>query len=113
LFDSHTSIVFHSACVNSKVFCILIFSAKGKKQSVGMGTDGIASSADGSHLYYYPLASRKLYSVDTKMPIDRGTDEAKVATTVTNEGDRRGAFDANKLQTSLPDKSICLYSVVD
>jgi sugar lactone lactonase YvrE len=63
------------------------------KQAVGMGTDGIAISADGSRLYYCPLASRKLYSVDTEMLIDRGIDEAKVSSTVTDEGDRGGAAD--------------------
>jgi sugar lactone lactonase YvrE len=63
------------------------------KQAVGMGTDGIAISADGSRLYYCPLASRRLYSVDTEMLIDSGIDDADVASTVTDEGDRGGASD--------------------
>jgi sugar lactone lactonase YvrE len=63
------------------------------KQAVRMGTDGIAINADGSRLYYCPLTSRKLYSVDTRMLIDRGIDEAKVSSTVTDEGDRGGAAD--------------------
>jgi hypothetical protein len=74
-----------------------------------MGADGIAISADGSRLDYCPLASRNFYSVDTRMLIDLGIDEAKVACRITNEGDRRGASDANKLQNKLPDKSISVY----
>src|SRR5215211_3765322 len=34
------------------------------KQGAGMGSDGIAISSDGMRLYYCPLGSRKLYSVD-------------------------------------------------
>lgn len=62
-------------------------------QAVGMGTDGIAISADGSRLYYCPLASRKLYSVDTEMLMDPELDDSKVSSTVTDEGDRGGASD--------------------
>lgn len=35
------------------------------KQGASMGSDSIAISEDGSRLYYCPLGSRKLYSVDT------------------------------------------------
>jgi sugar lactone lactonase YvrE len=63
------------------------------RQAVGMGTDGIAISADGSRLYYCPLASRKLYSVDTEMLMDPELDDSKVSSTVIDEGDRGGASD--------------------
>jgi len=63
------------------------------KQGAGMGTDGIAISADGARLYYCPLGSRKLYSVDTDALCDRSLDEKAVAATVRDEGDRGGASD--------------------
>jgi len=63
------------------------------KQGAGMGSDGIAISSDGSRLYYCPLGSRKLYSVDTGTLVDRTSDNRKVADTVVNEGDRGGAAD--------------------
>lgn len=63
------------------------------KQGAGMGTDGIAISADGARLYYCPLGSRKLYSVDTDALCDRSLDEKAVAATVREEGDRGGASD--------------------
>jgi sugar lactone lactonase YvrE len=63
------------------------------KQGASMGSDGIAISADGKRLYYCPLGSRKLYSVDTNALVDRSLDDADVAATVTDEGDRGGASD--------------------
>ena len=63
------------------------------KQGASMGTDGIAISADGSRLYYCPLGSRKLYSVDTDALVGRSHDNRKVADTVADEGDRGGAAD--------------------
>ena len=70
------------------------------KQAVAMGTDGIAISADGSRLYYCPLASRKLYSVDTKTLENRSLDENEVSNTVTYEGDKGGASDGLESDTS-------------
>jgi sugar lactone lactonase YvrE len=58
-----------------------------------MGSDGIAMSSDGARLYYCPLGSRKLYSVDTDALADRSLIDREVAATVTNEGDRGGASD--------------------
>jgi sugar lactone lactonase YvrE len=63
------------------------------KQGASLGADGIAISSDGSRLYYCPLGSRKLYSVDTDSLVDRSLDERKVADTVVDEGDRGGASD--------------------
>ena len=62
------------------------------KQGASMGADGIAISSDGSRLYYCPLGSRKLYSVDTDSLVDRSLNERKVADTVV-DGDRGGASD--------------------
>lgn len=63
------------------------------KQGAGMGSDGIAISADGARLYYCPLGSRQLYSVATDMLRDRDATAAAVAATVVHEGDRGGASD--------------------
>ena len=63
------------------------------KHGASMGSDGIAISSDGSRLYYCPLSSRKLYSVDTDVLADRALDEGEVEAAVTNEGDRGGASD--------------------
>jgi sugar lactone lactonase YvrE len=62
-------------------------------QGAGMGSDGIAISANGTRLYYCPLGSRKLYSVDTDALADRSLNDREVAATVTDEGDRGGASD--------------------
>ena len=63
------------------------------KQGAGMGTDGIAISADGARLFYCPLGSRRLYSVETDALFDRNLDGEAVAKTVIDEGDRGGASD--------------------
>jgi sugar lactone lactonase YvrE len=63
------------------------------KQGASMGSDGIAISTDGRRLYYCPLGSRKLYSVDTDALADRSLDDREVAATVTDEGDKGGASD--------------------
>jgi len=58
-----------------------------------MGADGIAMAADGSRLYYCPLASRRLYSVSLDALIDRSLSDGDVAKTVRDEGDKGGAAD--------------------
>jgi sugar lactone lactonase YvrE len=58
-----------------------------------MGSDGIAISADGSRLYYCPLASRHWYSVDTGALTDRSVPDDRVADTVVDEGDKGGVAD--------------------
>lgn len=57
-------------------------------QPVSVGCDGIAPSADGSRLYYCPLASRRLYSVSVDALADPSLDDAAVAATVVDEGDK-------------------------
>jgi sugar lactone lactonase YvrE len=63
------------------------------KHGASMGSDGIAISSDGARLYYCPLGSRNLYSVDTDALANQSLDEREVGSTVTNEGDRGGASD--------------------
>ena len=63
------------------------------KQGASMGADGIAISSDGSRLYYCPLGSRKLYSVDTDALVNRDIPESEVVATIKDHGDRGGASD--------------------
>ena len=51
---------------------------KGKQQSLRVGVDGIAISADGKRLFYCPLASRKLFSVSTDALCDLKQSDAAV-----------------------------------
>ncbi|MGY5884712.1 L-dopachrome tautomerase-related protein [Modestobacter lacusdianchii] len=62
-------------------------------QPVAMGADGIAISADGARLWYCPLAARHWYSVATDALLDRSLDDAAVAATVVDEGDKGSAGD--------------------
>lgn len=55
-------------------------------QYLKLGSDGIAISSDGSRLYYCPLASRRLYSVDTAALLNTSMTDAQVAATVRDEG---------------------------
>src|SRR4051812_5286129 len=66
---------------------------EGNTSPVSMGADGIAISADGSRLFYCPLASRRWYSVATDALIDRALDDDAVAATVVDEGDKGAAGD--------------------
>jgi sugar lactone lactonase YvrE len=65
-----------------------------------MGADSIAISSDGSHLYYCPLGSRKLYSVDTDALVNRDTPEPDVVATIQDHGDRGGAPDGLELDAA-------------
>lgn len=65
----------------------------GTVSPVTMGADGIAISADGSRLWYCPLASRRWYSVSTDALVDRSIGDAEVAATVCDEGDKGGGAD--------------------
>lgn len=58
---------------------------------IRLGADGIAISADGSRLYYCPLASRKLYSVSTDALLDPNLSDAQVIATVRDEGEKPAA----------------------
>jgi sugar lactone lactonase YvrE len=62
------------------------------REGYAVGADGIALRADGERLYYCPLSSRRLYSVDTAALRDRSMSEAQVAGRVVDHGDK-GASD--------------------
>jgi sugar lactone lactonase YvrE len=57
-----------------------------------MASDGIAISADGERLFYCPLAARRLYSVSVDALVDPDRDDADVAATVEDHGEK-GASD--------------------
>ncbi len=57
-----------------------------------VGVDGIAISSNGDRLYYCPLSSRTLYSVNVDALVEPAS-EAEVAKTVINHGDKGGASD--------------------
>ena len=57
-----------------------------------VGADGIAISSNGDRLYYCPLSSRTLYSVDIDALVEPAS-EAEVAKTVINHGNKGGASD--------------------
>lgn len=63
-----------------------------------VGADGIAISADGARLFYCPLSSRRLYSVDTATLRDRAIPDDRVAQTVLDHGDK-GASDGLESDT--------------
>jgi sugar lactone lactonase YvrE len=65
----------------------------GTTKPIAIGSDGIAISADGSLLYYSPLASRRWYSVATDALANRSLSEEQVAATVVDEGDKGGGSD--------------------
>jgi sugar lactone lactonase YvrE len=60
-------------------------------ESLRIGSDGIAISADGETLFYTPLASRKLYSVAVDALADEKRSAAAVASTVRDLGEKGAA----------------------
>jgi sugar lactone lactonase YvrE len=58
-----------------------------------VGSDGIAISPDGRTLYYGPLTSRHLYGVSVDALADKSKNEAEVAATVRDLGEKGGAGD--------------------
>jgi sugar lactone lactonase YvrE len=65
----------------------------GAGEPLGLGSDGIAISADGSRVYYCPLYGRHLFSVATDALADEEMPDDKVAATVRDEGDKGGGSD--------------------
>ncbi|GLW09184.1 hypothetical protein Misp01_43130 [Microtetraspora sp. NBRC 13810] len=68
------------------------------RENYKVGADGIAIGADGGLLYYCPLSSRRLYSVETAALIDRSLDDEQVAATIVDLGDK-GASDGLESDT--------------
>ncbi len=68
------------------------------REGYKVGADGIALNPDGTRLYYCPLSSRRLYSVDTAALVDGDLDDDDVAQTVVDHGDK-GASDGLECDT--------------
>jgi sugar lactone lactonase YvrE len=64
-----------------------------------VGADGIAISTTGDRLFYCPLSSRRLYSVDTAALRDRQLPDDRLAETVLDHGDK-GASDGLETDTA-------------
>jgi sugar lactone lactonase YvrE len=64
-----------------------------KPAHLTIGSDGIAISHDGKHLYYCPLCSRRLYRVSTDALADEQASDEDVVRTVEDLGDRGFASD--------------------
>src|ERR1700736_5808970 len=75
------------ATVEGKPFVIQA-TAGAAPSLVSVAADGIAVSADGKLVYYCPIASRNLYSVDAAVLTDFTQSDAAVAATIKNLGDK-------------------------
>jgi len=75
------------ATVEGKPFVIQA-TADAAPSLVSTACDGIAVSADGKLVYYCPIASRNLYSVDAAVLTDFTQSDAAVAATIKNLGDK-------------------------
>ncbi|CAO4164698.1 L-dopachrome tautomerase-related protein [Methylorubrum aminovorans] len=62
--------------------------ADGTASPIKGGANGIALSPDGARLYYTPLMSRRLYAVETAALLDADKDDAAVAATVKDLGEK-------------------------
>ena len=62
-------------------------------QYIGIGSDGIALSPDGSRLFYCALASRRLYSVSMAMLRNGKTSNELVEGSIIDHGEKAGASD--------------------
>jgi sugar lactone lactonase YvrE len=60
----------------------------GDRRPFQVGSDGIAVSADGERVFYTPLCSQRLYSVDAATLADRSKSEAEVEATIQDLGDK-------------------------
>ena len=60
----------------------------GSTSPIRMGADGIAITADGSRLFWCPMAGRRWYSVSADALTDRSVDDQAVAATVVDEATR-------------------------
>jgi sugar lactone lactonase YvrE len=65
----------------------------GKPTHMTFGSDGIALSHDGKHLYYCPLSTRRLYRVRTDALVDEKASDEEMAKAVEDLGDRGFASD--------------------
>jgi len=72
---------------------LMLYIPNTKPFPLAVGADGIAISSDGALLYYCPLSSRRLYSVNIAALIDPALPDEKVAETIKDLGEKGGASD--------------------
>jgi sugar lactone lactonase YvrE len=77
----------------------------GPPQPYRTGVDGIAISNDGARLFYCALMGRRLFSVSSDALVNRALDDATVATTIVDEGDKGGGGDGME-----SDAGNCVYT---
>ncbi|HKV02944.1 MAG TPA: L-dopachrome tautomerase-related protein, partial [Ktedonobacteraceae bacterium] len=77
----------------------------GPPQPYRSGVDGIAISHDGARLFYSALMGRRLFSVSSDALVNRALDDATVATTIVDEGDKGGGGDGME-----SDAGNCVYT---
>jgi sugar lactone lactonase YvrE len=71
----------------------------GPPQPYRSGVDGIAISNDGTRLFYCALMSRRLFSVSIDALVDKALDDARVAATIVDEGEKGGGGDGMESDT--------------
>jgi sugar lactone lactonase YvrE len=71
---------------------VTVTGTDGKREPLGVASDGIALSADGRTLYFTPLSSRHLYAVSTVLLRDANFSEQQLAAAVQDLGEK-GASD--------------------
>ena len=84
---------------------LLLRPPDGPPQPYRSGVDGIAISHDGARLFYCALMGRHLFSVSCDALIDRALDDAVVASTIVDEGEKGGGGDGME-----SDAENCVYT---
>ncbi|KAK9762441.1 hypothetical protein K7432_011813 [Basidiobolus ranarum] len=64
-----------------------------------VGSDGISLNADGTRLFWCPLSSRLLFSVDTKLLTDPNLQDTDLEKSVTQHGDKGGGADGLEIDS--------------
>jgi sugar lactone lactonase YvrE len=77
----------------------------GPPQPYRSGVDGIAISHNGTRLFYSALMGRHLFSVSTDALVNRALDDAAVAATIVDEGEKGGGGDGME-----SDATNCVYT---
>jgi len=77
----------------------------GPPQPYRSGVDGIAISNDGARLFYSALMGRRLFSVSSDALVNTALDDATVATTIVDEGEKGGGGDGME-----SDAENCVYT---
>ena len=72
---------------------MMLRTANQQARRFNVGSDGIAVTADGRHVYFRPLTSRHLYSIETKALVDKSLKDKDLTKLVVDHGQVAGASD--------------------